>query len=111
MIELGQLESRHEDFERRNIRVIAISMEETAEAVQTQERFPHLNFIADSSRGMSGPLQLIHAKARPDGGDADVPTTVIVDRNGMVRWLYRSSLVISRLSPDEVLKAADESLK
>jgi hypothetical protein len=34
-----------------------------------------------------------------------------VDRNGTVRWLYRSPSVIERLSPDEVLRAIDLRLR
>ena len=40
----------------------------------------------------------------------DVPTTILVDRHGMVQWLYRSPEVIGRLSPDDVLQALDEHI-
>ena len=110
MIELGQLEKKHDEFAKRNVRVIAISMEEPSEAAQTQTQFPHLTILADSGRGMSEALAFVHAKTRPDGGDADAPTTIIVDRSGTVRWFFRPTQVIARLSPDEVLKAVDATL-
>jgi peroxiredoxin len=107
MIELGQLERRHEDFTRRNTRVIAVSVEGPDDARKTQADFPHLLVLADQGRGLSEAAELIHPRAAPDGSDADAPTTILVDRHGTVRWLYRSSEVIARLSPDDVLGAID----
>jgi alkyl hydroperoxide reductase subunit AhpC len=110
MIELGQLERRQADFARRNTRVIAVSVEGQDEARQTQTDFPHLLVLADQERGLSDAVGLIHPHAKPDGGDADAPTTILVDRHGTVKWLYRSPQVIARLSPDDVLQAIDEHM-
>ena|SRR5438552_7955284 len=108
MIELGQLERRHEDFAKRNTRVIVISVEGTEDATQTQTQFPHLLVLADQGRGLSDTGELIHPHAKYDGSDADAPTTILVNKEGKVDWLYRSPQVIARLSPDEVLQAIDE---
>ena len=108
MIELGQLERRHEDFARRNMRVIVASVEGPEDAGRTQADFPHLLVLADQGRGLSAAAELMDTHAAPDGGDADVPTTILVDRHGTVRWLYRPPEVIARLSPDEVLQAIDQ---
>ena len=110
MIELGQLERRHADFEQRDTRVVVVSMDGPDDARRTQEDFPHLLVLADNGRGLSGPAGLIDPGAAPDGGDVDRPTTVLVDRGGTVRWVYRSPSVIARLSPDEVLQGIDEHL-
>ena len=111
MIELVQLERRHEDFARRNTRAIVVSMEGLEDAAKTQLDFPHLLVLSDHGRGLSEALELVHAHAGRFSGsdDADYPTTILVDRNGKVRWLHRSS-VIERLSPDEVLAAIDAHL-
>jgi peroxiredoxin len=109
MVELGQLERRHEDFARRNTRVIVISMEGLDDAQKTQADFPHLLVLADEGRGLSDAAALVHAHAKPDGSDIDAPTTILVDGKGTVRWLYRAS-VIARLSPDEVLQAIDQNM-
>jgi len=61
-------------------------------------------------RSLSEAAALIHPHAAPDGGDADVPTTILVDRRGTVRWIYRSPSVIARLSPGEVLQAIDQNI-
>jgi len=108
MIELGQLERRHEDFARRNTRVIVVSMEAIEEARRTQADFPHLLVLADAGRGLSEAVELIHAHAAPDGSDIATPTTILVDPDGTVRWLFRPTEVMARLSPDDVLKAIDQ---
>jgi alkyl hydroperoxide reductase subunit AhpC len=111
MTELVQLERRHQDFGRRNTRVIVASMEGLDTAKKTQADFPHLVVLADEQRGLSEAAALIHAHATPDGRDADVPTTILVDKQGTVRWLYRSPVVIARLSPDDVLQAIDQHIR
>src|SRR5215468_11176406 len=110
MTELVQLERRHEEFPKRNARVIAVSVEGPDDARKTQADVPHLTVLSDEGRRLSEAAGLIHAHAAPDGGDADVPTTILVDRRGTVRWLYRSPSVIARLSPDEVLRAIDQNI-
>jgi peroxiredoxin len=110
MIELGQLERRHEDFVRRNTRVIVVSLEGLDDAQKTQADFPHLLVLADHERGLSEAVELIHAHSAPDGSDTSTPTTILVDQHGTVCWLYRSGEVIARLSPDEVLQAIDQHL-
>jgi peroxiredoxin len=111
MVELGQLERRHDDFAKRNVRVIAISVEGLKDAKETQEQFHNkLLVLSDQGRGLSNAVQLIHEHAAPDGSDADVPTTILVDRHGTVRWLFCPSEVIERLSPDDVLQAVDQHM-
>ena len=89
MTELVQLERRHDGFPRRGTRVVAVSVEGIEDARKTQADFPHLTVLSDGARGLSEAAGLIHPHAAPDGGDADVPTTILVDRRGTVRWIYR----------------------
>jgi peroxiredoxin len=111
MIELVQLEKHHADFESRNTRVVVASLEGLDDARKTQEEFPHLSVLADESRKLSDAAALVHPHAGPDGRDADAPTTIIVDRNGIVRWFYRSPQVNARLSPDDVLGEIDARIR
>src|SRR5260370_39794948 len=101
MIELGQLEKHHEEFARRNTRVIVISVEEPGEAKKTQDQFPHLLVLADHTRDLTEKAKLIHTRAAPDGSDAATPTTFVADRQGILRWGYRSREGIARLAPEE----------
>lgn len=109
MIELGQLERRHEEFAKQNARVVVASLDGPEEARQTQADFPHLLVLADSDRKLADAAAVIHEQSAPKGGDTSAPTTIVVDESGVVRWLYRSPAVIARLTPDEVLRAVMES--
>src|SRR3954470_17068765 len=109
MTELVQLERRHEDFSKRNVRVVVVSVEGLDNARKTQADFPHLTVLSDEARSLSEATALIHPHAAPDGGDADVPTTILLDRGRTVRWIYRSPSGLARLWPDEVLQAIEQN--
>jgi alkyl hydroperoxide reductase subunit AhpC len=110
MIELGQLERRHVDFARRNTQVIASSVEGTDDAKKTQAEFRHLAVLADQGMGLTNAAAVRHAHASPDGSDTNLPITILVDRQGVVRWLFQPSMATERLSPEEVLQAVDQHL-
>src|SRR3954454_17497124 len=111
MTELVQLERRRDEFPKRHVRVIAVSVEGLDDARKTQADFPHLTVVSDEATGLSEAAGLIHPHAALDGSDTDVPTTILVDRHGSVRWLYRPPSVIERLSPEEVVRAVDQHLR
>jgi alkyl hydroperoxide reductase subunit AhpC len=110
MIELGELEARHEDFARRNAQVVAVSEESQEDAAKTREQFPHLLVVADLEGRLITAANVLHPHAGPNGRDIAVPTTILVDRTGTVRWLFRSSSYLARLSPDELLAALDRTI-
>jgi alkyl hydroperoxide reductase subunit AhpC len=108
MIELGQLEKRHADFDKRNVRLVVASIEGLDDAQQTQASFPHLVVVSDENRSLSNAVQVIHRDSNPHGGDTSAPTTLIIDGAGKVRWTYRSGNVASRLSPAELTAEVDK---
>ena len=108
MIELGQLEKRHEEFARRNTRIIAVSMDDVDESKKTQAELPHLVVLSDAVQGLAKSAQLVHKGYGHDGGDTNMPTTILVDRQGIVRWVSRPDSIMSRLSADDLLKAIDQ---
>jgi peroxiredoxin len=110
MIELGELEGHHEEFARRHTRVLAVSIEGTSDARQTQEECPHLLVVADSARGLITAAGVLHPGVGHGGADAAAPTTFFIDKHGVVRALYRPRQVISRLSATEVLATVDADL-
>jgi alkyl hydroperoxide reductase subunit AhpC len=111
MTELVQLERRHQDFAKRNAEVVVVSVEAIDQARKTQQDFPHLTVVSDNAHDLSDAAALVHVGASPDGSDADVPTTILVDKQGAVRWIYRSPSVIARLSPDDLLAAIDQHMR
>ncbi len=107
MTELVQLDRRISDFREKNARILVASVEGLDLVGKTQAQFPNLIAVSDEGLNLSRAAGLIHPGAAPDGSDADAPTTILVDRQGVVRWLYRSPSVIERLSPDALLRAID----
>jgi peroxiredoxin len=110
MVELGQLEGAHKEFENRNARVVAVSLDDLETSRETQADFPHLVIVADKDRKLVEALKVLHPNSGHDGGDTAAPTTVIVDGTGTVRWVFRPGRFLARLSPAEVLAALDEHL-
>jgi len=108
MTELGELERHHEEFARRNTRVVVASLEGTEDAKKTQADFPHLVVVADAQRGLSSVADAIHPRSGPERGDTSAPATLLVDRHGTVRWEYRPARFLTRLSPQELLAAIDQ---
>jgi peroxiredoxin len=111
MIELGELEQHHQDFAKRNTRVVVISLEGRGDATKTQADFPHLVVVADEGRGLTSVADAIHERSNPhDNGDTSAPANLLVDRHGVVRWQFRPARIFTRLSANEVLAAIDEHL-
>ena len=111
MIELGELEENHAEFEKRKVRVVVISNDKQGDASETQKEFPHLEVVADTQQKMAKAMQVIHAGMGADGGDTNAPTTFLVDGTGRVRWLFRPDRFLVRLSAEQLLAAIDENLR
>src|SRR5436305_8980123 len=110
MVELGELEARHADFDKRNAQIVVVSLEDQPTVAKTQDKFSHLKAVADGDGKLIDVANVRHAKANPEGGDAAAPTTILIDRAGVVRWIFRPDRYLTRLSPDELLAAVDEHL-
>jgi peroxiredoxin len=110
MSELGQLEAQWQDFEKRKVRVVVVSVEDREAAKATQADFPHLVVVSDAGRNVAESLAVIHPGSAPDGGDTAAPTTILVDGIGTVRWTFRPDRILTRLSPSQVLAAVDKEM-
>jgi peroxiredoxin len=108
MVELGQLESRHEDFAARNTRIVAVSLDNQEDTAMTAKRFPHLVLVSDEQGSISGAVEVIGPHHGPDGKYTLSPTTILIDRRGQVRGVFRPDRYIVRRKPDEVLARVDE---
>ena len=110
MIELGQLEAHHDEFAKRHTRVVAVSVDGLDDSKKTQQDFPHLAVVADRDHKLVDAVAVLHRGAGERGEDVAAPTTIFVDKHGMVRSLYRPTSVGSRLSASEVLATVDKKL-
>ena len=110
MVELVQLEKRHADFDRRNVRLLVVSLDDRDDARKSQEQFPHLTVVADTDRNLISAVQTLHPGAGPGGKDTAVPTTILVDASGGVRWIFRPDRFLSRISPEDLLAEVDRHM-
>ena len=110
MVELGQLEAQHAEFEKRKTRIVVVSLEGQDVARQTQAEFPHLVVVADADRKLAEALGVIHPDSNPHGGDTTAPTTFFVDGSGTVRWIFRADRFLERLSPTQIAAKLDERM-
>src|SRR5262249_17656706 len=110
MIELGQLEANWQQFEKRKVRVVVVSIEDLKKAKATQVDFPHLVVASDAERKLAEAVAVVHPHSGPDGGDTSAPTTILLDGSGTVRWTFRPDRVFTRLSPEQVLAAVDKEM-
>src|SRR5262245_28477194 len=110
MVELGQLEAHHDEFAKRNTRIVAVSVDSLDDSKKTQQDFPHLTVVADHDHKLIDAAAVLHPGAGEHGEGTAAPTTVFIDKNGVVRGLFRPTNVGSRLSASEVLAAVDKKL-
>jgi peroxiredoxin len=110
MVELGQLEKHHAEFEQRHVRIFVVSDDDRPTAEKTQADFPHLRVVSDADHTLANAVEVIHAGAGRGGKDTNAPTTFLIDGAGKVRWVFRPNSFVRRLSPEEVLAEIDPIL-
>ena len=110
MIELGELEKNHDEFAKRNTRVVVVSDEGLEDAQQTQKDFPQLVVVADADKKLINAVEVLHPHAGHHGEDVAAPTTFVIDKQGMVKGMYRTKQIGSRLSAKEELEMLDAEL-
>jgi peroxiredoxin len=107
MVELGELEAHQRQLADRHVRVMVISDDDPQAVQATQADFPHLVVVSDADRNIARAMEVIQPGAGKDGGDTNAPTTFLLDGKGQVQWLYRPDRYITRLAPDDLLRAID----
>jgi peroxiredoxin len=110
MTELGKLEAKQEEFARRNTRIVAVSLDNREDTAKTAEKFPHLIILSDGDRGLATAAEVLGPHPSPTGEETTAPTTILIDRRGQVRWVFREDSYLVRLSPRELLARVDEHL-
>jgi peroxiredoxin len=109
MIELGQLEAHHDEFAKRHTRVVAVSVDGLDDSKLTQKDFPQLTVVADQDHKLVDAAAVAYKEAML-GIDVAAPTTILVDKHGVVHALFRPGSVAHRLSASEVLAMVDKNL-
>jgi peroxiredoxin len=106
MGELQGLGAALSEAERIGVEIIAISPDpnERSQKVAEGLRLGY-RFVSDGDLAVTRHYGLVHAGAGPNGQDVPRPATVVVDRDGVVRWFSVSRNYQVRADPDDVLRA------
>ena len=94
------------DAERAGIEVVAVSPDENAQSQRLADGLRlGYRFVADPGLAVTRRYGLIHRGGGPGGSDVPRPATVLVDRDGVVRWVSLSANYQVRPDPRDVARA------
>jgi peroxiredoxin len=94
------------EAERAGVDVIAVSPDPNEQSQRFAERLGlSYRFVADPELTVARRYGLIHRGGGPGGVDVPRPATIVVDREGVVRWLALSNNFQVRPDPADVVRA------
>jgi peroxiredoxin len=104
--ELQGLGAALSEAEKAGVEVVAVSPDRNEQS-HTMAEGLHLGyrFVADRDLAVTRRYGLIHAHGGPNGEDVPRPATIVLDRDGVVRWLSVSNNFQKRPDPSAVLRA------
>lgn len=108
---MAQLESRKQELEAAGARVACVAAEKREGAwkpTRFLEKHPiSFPFLLDEDRAVTKEYGLHHAFG-VDALNIAHPATLVIDRSGTVRWIYRGDNQFDRAPLDEVFKVVQE---
>ena len=106
MAELQGLGAHLSEAEKAGVEILAISPDsnEQSQKVADGLRLGY-RFLADRDLAVARSYGLVHARGGREGQDVPRPATVVLDRDGVVRWFSVSRNIQVRPDPDDVLRA------
>ena len=106
MAELQGLGAELSEAERAGVEIVAVSPDpnERSQELAARLRLDY-RFVADRDLVLTRRYGLVHARGGQQGEDVPTPTTVVLDRDGVVRWLWVSTNFQVRPDPAAVLHA------
>ena len=106
MAELQGLGAALSEAEKAGVAIVAVSPDpnERSQELATRLRLDY-RFVADRDLSLTRRYGLVHVRGGQHGEDVPTPTTVVLDRDGVVRWLWVSNNFQVRPDPDAVLDA------
>jgi len=94
------------EAEKAGVEIVAVSPDPNARSHEMAQRLRlGYRFVADPDLAVTRRYGLVHARGGQHGEDVPIPTTIVLDRDGAVRWLWISDNFQVRPDPDDVLRA------
>ena len=86
-----------------------MSVDPPAASRRLQDRLnSRFTFLADQEGVLLDQLGIRHRGGRNDGVDIAYPTAVLVDADGVVRWIFQSDTYRERARAEEIFAAIEE---
>lgn len=106
MAELQGLGAQLSEAERAGVEIVAVSPDSNEQSQQVADGLGlGYRFVADRDLAVTRRYGLVHAGGGSHGQDVPRPATVVLDRDGIVRWLSVSRNFQVRPDPGDVLRA------
>lgn len=85
-----------------------MSVHTPEQSLRVKERLKsRITFLSDSDGKLLDSLGVRHQAGRNDGADIAFPTAVLVDGDGLVRWIFQSGSFQERARADEIFAAIE----
>ena len=92
------------------VQILAISPDPNAKSQElAQKLHARYRFLVDGDLTVTRRYGLLHAHGGHKGQDVARPTTVVIDRCGIVRWLQLADSIQIRPDPTDVARAVRQS--
>ena len=106
MSELQGLGAITSELEAAGVEVLAVSPDPNERSQELADRLrARYRFLADPDLAVTRRLGLVHRGGGAGGQDVPRPSTIVIDRQGVVRWAAFSDNVQRRPDAREVLRA------
>ena len=108
-MELGQLQKYYDTIRNYGVQIYAVSIASPEVNRTLRERVgAEYIFLSDPEGVVLDRLNIGHHTPNPSGMDIPIPTQILVDRDGIVRWIYQPSNYRIRARPETVLAALED---
>jgi peroxiredoxin len=88
------------------VQILAISPDSNERSQALAERLrARYRFLTDRDLTVTRRYGLVHTRGGNNGQDVPRPTTVVIDRQGIVRWLWLADNIQVRPEPGDVSRA------
>lgn len=106
MAELQGLGAQLSEAEKSGVEIVAISPDPNEQSQKVAEGL-RLGYrsLADRDLAVARRFGLVHERGGPEGQDVPRPATIVLDRDGVVRWFSVSRNFQVRPDPGDVLRA------
>lgn len=93
-------------MEAAGVEILAISPDPNERSQELADRLrAHYKFLADRDLAVARRLGLVHAGGGAEKQDVPRPATVLIDKDGVVRWMALADNIQSRPDARDVLRA------